>query len=131
MPQQPLPQHHRARTGAAAALVLALVAIACFYYFVDPASGLMPRCFFHAVTGLQCPGCGFQRALHALLHGNIGEAWHYNPFAFFAVPTGIFYIVTESMRHRWPRFHARAVHPLIIIAITAAILAFWVARNCV
>jgi hypothetical protein len=27
-----------------------------------------PRCQFYAITGLYCPGCGAQRALHSLVH---------------------------------------------------------------
>lgn len=30
-----------------------------------------PRCQFHAVTGLQCPGCGSTRAVHHLLNGDV------------------------------------------------------------
>lgn len=110
-----------------AVIVLALVGV--FYYMADPSSGLMPRCAFRYFTGYECPGCGFQRALHALLHGNVAEAWGYNPFAFFALPAAAFYIVVETLRHRYPRLHARAVHPVAIAAIFVAILTYWVARN--
>lgn len=43
----------------------------------------MPKCIFKLVTGYDCPGCGFQRAIHALLHGHIAEAIRYN--LFFAI----------------------------------------------
>ncbi|ATV29311.1 hypothetical protein CTM63_00490 [Prevotella intermedia] len=46
----------------------------------------MPKCPFKLVTGLQCPGCGLQRALHALLQGRFLDAIHYNYFFVFAGP---------------------------------------------
>lgn len=88
----------------------------------------MPKCVFKALTGHDCPGCGFQRALHALLHGDIAAAWRYNAFVFFAVPAGLFYVVVEAWRRRWPRFHEAVVSPLILTLILIAILAWWVAR---
>lgn len=114
-----------ARIAVPAALILALI----FYYKVDPASPFMPRCAFRMLTGYDCPGCGFQRALHAALHGNIAEAWRLNAFVFFAVPAGAFYIVVEGGRERWPRFHARAAHPAIITALLIAVIAWWIGRN--
>lgn len=45
-----------------------------------------PRCQFYALTGLQCPGCGATRALHAILHGRWAAAWHYNALAVSAIP---------------------------------------------
>ena len=48
--------------------------------------GWYPPCYFHALTGLHCPGCGATRAAYALLHGNLGEAFHQNALAVLAFP---------------------------------------------
>ena len=115
--------------AAAVAAAIALIGIGLFYYFADPASGLMPKCIFRSLTGYQCPGCGVQRAIHAMLHGDIEAAWHFNPFVFFAVPVACFYIVTELGRTHWPHFHARLNNPYIAAAILISVLAFWLLRN--
>jgi hypothetical protein len=57
--------------GAGATVVL--------YRFAPEQHGFYPRCFFHALTGLQCPGCGTLRAAHRLLHGDVAGAFHFNP----------------------------------------------------
>lgn len=36
-------------------------------------------CPFHAVTGLQCPGCGMTRMCLALLRLDLAGAWQANP----------------------------------------------------
>lgn len=44
------------------------------------ASGLpWPRCAFHDLTGLPCVTCGATRAAIAFFHGNISNAWKWNP----------------------------------------------------
>ena len=54
---------------------------------IDPAkSTWMPKCPIWLTTGLYCPGCGSQRAAHALLTGHFSEAFHYNPYLLFAWP---------------------------------------------
>jgi len=57
------------------------------YTFPPVTSGFYPQCVFKQATGLDCPGCGTTRALHALVHGRFGEALHFNPllFVFIAV----------------------------------------------
>lgn len=125
----PPPIHSKTKTVAIVAAVIVLLSLCTFYYIADPASAWMPRCFFRYVTGYECPGCGFQRVLHAGLHGDIAAAWGYNPFVFFAIPVGVFYIVVEAWRTRWPRLHARVNHPIVITAILLAVIAFWVVRN--
>jgi len=32
-------------------------------------------CPFKALTGIDCPGCGFQRSCIALLQGNLSKSW--------------------------------------------------------
>ncbi len=110
-------------------LVLAGVLL-YYYYAVDPSlSASAPKCTFKVLTGWDCPGCGSQRAFHALLHGHVAEAWGHNAFIFFALPIALFYAVVETGRRRWPRFHAASIHPAILLPLAAAIILWWIGRN--
>lgn len=51
------------------------------------------QCTFHHLTGYLCPGCGGQRAIHALLHGNIIEAFHDNVLIILILPLLVFYYI--------------------------------------
>jgi hypothetical protein len=65
-----------------------LVTLFCF----DPNHyALYPRCVFHQVTGLWCPGCGGLRAVHQLLHGHIAAAFSLNPFFVLLLPVMLLY----------------------------------------
>src|SRR5258706_8063077 len=71
------------------ALGASLAAGAVILYRFDPATvHFYPRCVFHALTGLQCPGCGTTRALHHLLHGDVAGAFRLHALLFVAVPFG-------------------------------------------
>jgi hypothetical protein len=66
-----------------AARVTALLSITAgaLLFFVDPASATgFPWCPFHELTGLNCPGCGAARALHALVHLDVRAALGANLF---------------------------------------------------
>ena len=56
------------------------------YFRLDPAHYPFPRCPMLLLTGLHCPGCGSQRALHALLHGELRRAAGLNLLAVLCVP---------------------------------------------
>ena len=56
------------------------------YFFAPTQYSFYPRCLFHALTGLSCPGCGSLRALHHLLHGHWGAAFHYNALLILLLP---------------------------------------------
>lgn len=79
--------------GVAVALAVCLVLA-----FVDPTSALWPfHCPFKLITGLQCPGCGFQRALHALLQGDVAAAARYNFFFLYAIPYLLVIILSDVL----------------------------------
>lgn len=51
---------------------------------------IVPKCDFHALTGMYCPGCGGTRAVIALLNGNWVHSFLYHAFVPYFV---ILYIV--------------------------------------
>ena len=116
-------------TASCVAAVTIIAFLAWYYYRVDPSEGGGIKCMFKLLTGYDCPGCGAQRALHAMLHGDIAAAWHFNPMIFFAIPLALYYLVVEGFRNRWPRIHSVSVRPAAIITIFFIIIAYWIGRN--
>ncbi len=58
---------------------VAMVVLGYLYFKYDPINNLLfPKCPLYATTGIYCPGCGSQRATHALLHLNIPEVFNSN-----------------------------------------------------
>lgn len=83
------------------------------YYTLNPtSSSLFPKCPFFVWTGWKCPGCGSQRAVHALLHGDVAAAWGYNALLVVSLPIiiGLFYV--ESIRSKYPKLYIK-VHRLL------------------
>ena len=100
--------------------VLVVLALIIFFSFFDPTTfPFFPRCFFHALTGFECPGCGTSRALHSLVHGKIIAAFSYNPILFLAIPTLLILVFSQKAR--------RSVK--IPVAILIVTILYWIARN--
>ncbi|WP_108823317.1 DUF2752 domain-containing protein [Dysgonomonas sp. Marseille-P4361] len=78
-------------------LILAIlfpIAVAFVYYAIYDMQGDNALCSFKALTGLECPGCGGQRSVHFLLHGEVLEALRYNAFFVIALPfLAYFYVM--------------------------------------
>ena len=66
--------------------VLACGALLVLYFFNPVDYVWMPKCPTKMLLGINCPGCGFQRAAHAFVHGHIKEAIGYNLFFVVAFP---------------------------------------------
>lgn len=99
-------------------LTLSIIAIGgvCYFYFkYNPTehSFFLP-CPLRYATGLECPGCGSQRAIHQLLHGDFKAAWGLNPFLILSIPLMLYglgvkaynYLFQTSKRfmlfyHKW------------------------------
>lgn len=113
----------KAKILMAIAASVCAVAIIVYLWAFDPTQYPAPQCVFKRLTGYDCPGCGTQRALHALLHGRIAEAWHYNA----ALLPGIVLALLFGLR-------PRKLRPLLdstaaSLTVLAAVLAWWLARN--
>lgn len=115
---------------AVSVLVSTGVALLVLYVMIDPGSAVwMPKCLFHQFTGLECPGCGSQRALHALLHGELGRAWAFNPLVVAGLPLMILMGVAAICRKRYPRLYMILNSTLMALIASVAIVAWFIIRN--
>ena len=93
------------------AVIVALLGIAAIFYAFNPESyGFYPRCWFFALTGWQCAGCGGTRAVYSILHGDFSRAFELNPLLFLAVPFVLFLILKPAYaRKPWVGISAAIV----------------------
>ena len=115
-----------------------VIAVACmaliivFYYRTDPSvAWWMPQCPFLRLTGLYCPGCGAQRALHALLSGNFAEAFRFNPFLLSIVPLLAALLTVRCLAQGKIRQYINHYLPprCIFFMLAVATAAWWLLRN--
>ena len=109
-----------------------LLVVGMVYYFNNPAeSWFFLKCPVNYVTGLSCPGCGSQRAIHELLHLNFKQAFAYNPLLIAAIPYTALGIAfnTETLKTRYPKtrkffYGQRALYVVLVVGIL-----FYILRN--
>lgn len=102
------------------------------YFFADARySGFFPRCPFFTLTGLLCPGCGSQRAVSSLLHGQIMQAINYNvllvaslPLLFYSLLIGLLNVF-RSKQLTQKIFYS----PVFVKIVLAVVVLFGVLRN--
>lgn len=108
------------------------MAVAFIYYLFDPLRfNLFPKCPFFLLTGFDCPGCGSQRALHALLHGEIVKACDFNLLMVLSLPMLFIHMLFKVSSYisgkpeQWHLlYHPKT--PIIFFSITTL---FWIMRN--
>lgn len=101
-------------------------------YWLDPAQYVfMPKCIFRMLTGWDCPGCGLQRAVHALLHGRFWEAVQYNYFLLLGIPyvLAVMYMKWFTSGEKHLRLRQVLYHRYVLYAYVMLYLAWWVLRN--
>ena len=118
------------RYGIAAATFAAVAGLLLLRLFDPATAGIFPPCPVHYLTGWYCPGCGSLRALHALLHGDFGQAWAMNPLTVMLLPFLSYGLVSEAVRQvrgtglPVPMFSAGQIRVLFMV-----IVVFGVVRN--
>lgn len=102
-------------------------------YFFYPATNTSfhPKCVFHELTGLHCPGCGSQRAASALLHGHVIQAIDYNVLFVLSIP----FILYSAFVFTWNAFSNRQLQqaifysPVFVKTVLVVVVLFWILRN--
>ena len=100
-------------------------------YFDPSASHFFPVCPLYALTGIACPGCGLTRGYHALFHGDVLTALHFNAlipiyslvFAYFFIS-----LVLLTVRGTGLSF-AVFQKPWVLWSVLMVALVFAVLRN--
>ena len=77
-----------------------LAAATLFVARFDPNTVSYPGCPMKMVTGLDCPGCGGLRCVHALASGDIGAAMDQNVLAVIFLPLAALWVAMTVLR-RW------------------------------
>jgi Protein of unknown function (DUF2752) len=126
----------RDRTGIAriarAVVPLAVItfAAAVLVFFPPAQNSFYPQCPIQEYLHLQCPGCGATRALAALLHGHLAEAFRFNALVTALLPFATAYGLYSYQRFlqrepvRWPQ-----PPPAATYAAFAVTIVFTVTRN--
>ncbi len=112
--------------GLCGAFLLAFV-----LYRTGPFASWLPGCLFHRFTGLDCPGCGMTRAVHAVLHGRLAEAFRCNPVGMLLFPAALVGLGLELAG--WVRGKPLPVGFRLGgrwgWLIAGVVLVFWILRN--
>ncbi len=116
--------------GVAIAMVMVYI-----YRTYDPASGEsvipFPKCPFKVLTGLDCPGCGSQRAIHSLLHGEIVGAWRQNAFMIVSIPYILLLLISKMTAKRSPKMYNMLRNKHLINTYLVFTIAWWIGRNAI
>ena len=113
-------------------IIAVLCSLIALYFVFDPAEhSWFPGCLIKWVTGFDCPACGTQRMIHALLHGDIMTALLLNPFMLVVLMPIVTLLtiafVAPEGRLEWLK--SFVTHPITLILIYIATIAWWVVRN--
>lgn len=116
----------RAPLGVAALAAAAVGVVA----LVDPNQpGHYPTCPFLALTGLQCPGCGSLRAVHAMAHGDVSVALGLNLLTVLAA-VALVVIWLRWVRRSWTgRPRTGVAPPAMLWSLAVVVVVFAVVRN--
>ena len=105
--------------------------VVVLYFLIDPNEvDFLPKCPLYAVTGLYCPGCGSQRATHALLHFDLLGMLRQNLFYVLGlIIIGYHILITVLNKLLSKKYYNYLYHPYTPKFILAGILIFWGLRN--
>ena len=111
-------------------LIIGGVVGCLLYKNIDPATSLYaPKCISYSLFNFICPGCGMQRAIHAILNGEILKAIYFNPLIVLSIPYILTLLVMDvfKLKCKLPKLYAilygrKSIYVLLIILIVYVVL---------
>lgn len=123
--------HNKLKVFYLVIAAILIIGLLLFYFFYNPAQySIFPRCPFNRLTGLFCPGCGSQRAIHQILHGYFINGISHNlliGLAVFVIAYDAFIHLTNNVLNK--NFKNILHYSKITYTILILIVLFWVLRN--
>lgn len=114
---------------------IVLITLVVLYKTYNPSENFyFPKCPFREFTGLKCPGCGSQRAVHNLLNLNISKAFNKNALLVLSIPyilLGILYNSIKKPGEKALEYRKILFGQKAILIILITIITFWVLRNLI
>jgi hypothetical protein len=117
--------------GEPALLVAAGLGACAYVALVDPNhSSAYPQCPTKLLFGVDCPMCGATRAVHSLLHADLGGAIDHNLLFVVALPFLLYAFVAWTLGRM-----GRPIPPIpmsskwVVIPVAVVLVAFTVVRN--
>ncbi|KMQ71315.1 DUF2752 domain-containing protein [Chryseobacterium koreense] len=112
--------------------ILLILVVGSVYFLLNPADhSFFPACPFKSITGLNCPGCGSQRAFHQLLHLNFKKAFEYNALMVISIPYAVLAMAFgfRGVRDRFPKANRFLFGLNSLLLILGIIVFYFIFRN--
>lgn len=106
-------------------MIISAILVAMLILFLkDPENGGFLACPFRSFSGLLCPGCGSQRALHDILHLRIQAAFDHNALLVLSMPLLLLQWLAGrlSCPTKLPSAHNSVVFAWLLLVLGWAIL---------
>ncbi|WP_310994331.1 DUF2752 domain-containing protein [Aequorivita marina] len=113
------------------AIIVLMAGLGLVYYAFNPSTNFFLPCPIYYTTSFYCPGCGSQRAIHLLLHGDISGAFRFNPLLVLTLPILIYGLgITIAnwifdTQYRFMIFYSK----LFIFGYFGIAILYWILRN--
>lgn len=114
--------------------ILIILGILIFTFFNPYEVSWFPKCPFRTLTGLKCPGCGAQRALHFLFNFQISKAFHENALLICSIPyilTGFIFDKIKDPGLKIQYWHKKLFGITAIYIVLFLVISFWIGRNII
>jgi len=112
-------------------MLLLFGVIAFFYFNINPSEvDFMLKCPLYSTTGIYCPGCGSQRALHHLLHADFIKAAHSNILLLVGLISAIYHyslpFINSYFNKNFKSIFNKNKNVMLVLIL---VILFWVLRN--